>query len=227
MPVQAPPAPPPAAQVSVPPALTQPLKNNKQSTVVQKTMNPTKNQVKPKKRITKPLQPKAQQKQKDAELAIDDGITELDIVPRKVYDYRDKALPPNISKKQYSKENQHLPKSFFYSEYSKLLFVAVMDNDIGAVKALIDKGADINAVEAKNANTPLMTAVIHNKNRVMRYLIVRGAQVNQQNIEGKTALHLAAINNNIEAFQVLISSGVNNMILDQNKKKAISYLSNR
>ncbi|MDJ1406868.1 MAG: ankyrin repeat domain-containing protein [Candidatus Midichloria sp.] len=56
-----------------------------------------------------------------------------------------------------------MPKAFFHSEYSRLLFAAVNKNDIGAIRALLKKGADINTVSPNYGYTPLIQAVLKKK----------------------------------------------------------------
>ncbi|CAG7592510.1 hypothetical protein MHYMCMPSP_00682 [Hyalomma marginatum] len=148
----------------------------------------------------------------------------LGLSPRSVYDYRDQSLPPNINKTEYSENNKHLPKAFFHSEYSRLLFAAVNKNDIGAMRALLKKGADINTVSPNYGYTPLMQAVLKKKIDVARYLITRGANFNQQANDGKTALHLAAIVNDAEMFKMLIAAGTNTYITDIEDKRAFQYV---
>ncbi|CAK6537334.1 MAG: Ankyrin repeat [Candidatus Midichloria mitochondrii] len=148
----------------------------------------------------------------------------LGLSPRSVYDYRDQYLPPNINKTEYSENNKHLPKAFFHSEYSRLLFAAVNKDDIGAIRALLKKGADINTVSSNYGYTPLMQAVLKKKIDVARYLITRGANFNQQANDGKTALHLAAIINDAEMFKMLIAAGTNTYITDIADKRAFQYV---
>ena len=148
----------------------------------------------------------------------------LGLKSRSVYDYRNQYLPAGINKKEYSKNNQHIPKAFFHSEYSKLLFTAVLQDNIGAVKELLKKGADINTLHSTSGYTPLMQAVIGRKIGVARYLITRGADFNQQTTDGKTALHFAAIVNDAEMFKMLVAAGINTYITDAEGKKALQYI---
>lgn len=139
---------------------------------------------------------------------------DLDINTRQPYDYRKQPLPPSISKKQYNRQNQHLPKTFYQSEYSSLLFIAVQSSDIGAIQALLAKGADINAQDASNGYTPLMYAIVYNKFDAFRYLMMSGADVSITTLDGRTALHIAAIYNRVDMFKMLISIGANIFAMD-------------
>ncbi len=146
------------------------------------------------------------------------------IVNRPVYDYQNNISPPNISKKSYGENNQHLPKAFYQSEYSSLLFAAADNDDIATIKALLNKNADINATDNRNGYSPLMYAAKNNRLRALRYLIIRGANVNQQALDGKSALHVAALQNHFEIMKVLISSNADLMLKDREGRRGCDYI---
>lgn len=78
-------------------------------------------------------------------------------------------------------------------------------------KALIDKGADVNAVSAKGL-TPLMLAAAHNQSPIVGLLLQSGARLNDRSVDGKTALDLAQANGNeavINLIRLLSQSGNN------------------
>ena len=150
----------------------------------------------------------------------------LGLQPRSVYDYRTQNLPPNINKKSYSENNSHLPKAFFQSEYSGLLFSAVHESNIGAIKALLLKGADLNINHRTTGYTPLIYAIAKRKPDVVHYLIINNVDLNKQEKNGKTALHFAAINNDEEIFHMLITAGIDAHITDDHGKKAFQYITN-
>jgi ankyrin repeat protein len=79
------------------------------------------------------------------------------------------------------------------------------DNDEGVVQLLLDKGADVNQTSSFNGCTTLCSAV---HSGVLRLLIARGANVNLTNITGATALHFAAILNQMEKTRILVEEGV-------------------
>lgn len=153
-----------------------------------------------------------------------DEYLELDLSPREVYDYRTTVLPSSISKKQYDPENQHLPKVFYQDEYTKLLFIAAAKDDIGGVKALLMRGADINAQDSQKSYTPLMYAVANNKLQTARYLIARGADLDIGTYEGQNALHIACKYNHSEMVKLLITAGLDPTQGDHNGTKPLSLL---
>jgi|GEM_PF-1432935 len=147
-----------------------------------------------------------------------------EIANRPVYDYQRTTLSPNINKDQYGENNQHLPKRFYKDEYSALLFVAAVQEDIGAMKALLEKGADINATDTRNGYTPLMYATRENKPQSVRYLLVRGAHYNARAMNGKTALHIAAIKGYLDIMRALLSVGADPLIADSTERRAFDYI---
>lgn len=91
------------------------------------------------------------------------------------------------------------------------------------VKALLDKGADVNACE-EHGSTPLMMAVVYRQPALIRLLVARGANVNirdngydeefdvanapgKWHRPGQTALEYAADRNDLESMQFLLKHG--------------------
>ncbi len=70
------------------------------------------------------------------------------------------------------------------------LFEAAKNGDAGGVKALLDKGANVNAKE-RDDMTPLMAAAINGRVDVVKLMIGRGADVNARDAKGRTALKWA------------------------------------
>ncbi|MHC4526735.1 MAG: ankyrin repeat domain-containing protein [Planctomycetota bacterium] len=99
---------------------------------------------------------------------------------------------------------------------------------IDMVELLIDAGANVNA----NANTigaPLhMTALSarpESKN-IAKLLIAKGADVNQKGfLQDMTALHLAVDFRNRDIFEVLIASGAEVSVKDENGRTPLHYTS--
>jgi ankyrin repeat protein len=59
------------------------------------------------------------------------------------------------------------------------------------------------------AELPLIDAVKHSDNAVVRALIQKGADVNAAEVDGTTALHWAASNDDLKAVDLLIGAGAN------------------
>ncbi len=133
---------------------------------------------------------------------------------------------PLDSKLETKRElNEHIQVNTYQHEYSQLLFVAASRGDIGAIKALLDKGADINAQDNINGNTPLMYATAAGKISAMQYIISRGADINKITFTARNALHVAAIAENRDAFRILLKAGCNLSALDIHSMRPFDYVS--
>lgn len=144
---------------------------------------------------------------------------------RTVYDYKDK-IPSKFYLEHVpdNDKNTHLPAYTYQKNYSQMLFAAVAEENLPAIRALLKKGADINARTIEAGLTPLMIAVKMNRTNSIRYLLMKGAKVNLQNKEGRTALHYAAINDLLKVFELLIQSGAKINLKDKDGKIATDYV---
>jgi ankyrin repeat protein len=79
---------------------------------------------------------------------------------------------------RFNRENELFPSVNAKLQYSEM------------VKALIDKGADVNAKD-KDGQTALMLAAGGGYTEIVKALIEKGADVNAKNNTGDTALSLA------------------------------------
>ena len=150
-------------------------------------------------------------------------FNEKNYMRRKPYNY-DIKPPKYLIDLQKNGVKTNIPKFMFKDELSKLLFVAVNDQNIGAIKGLLLKGANINAQNKSNEYTPLMYAVENNKINSLRYLIVRGANLNFVTSNKMSVLHLAAIISNLKAVRVLLGSDVNMFLQDKYNKTFFGYI---
>ncbi len=161
---------------------------------------------------------------KEEEIIIQEVILDSSLQERPIYDYKTITLSPNINKKEYSEKNRHLPKVFYQSEYTELLFDAVKGNDIQGIKSLLQSGANINAQEITSGYTPVMFAIKYNRIKALRSLILNGADLLKQNLQGQTALHVAAITGNSQAIEVLMNAGANPAIKDKKGNRVADYM---
>ena len=76
-----------------------------------------------------------------------------------------------------------------------LLHVAALEGDYDLVKALVEKGADLDKASTRRGNTPLhaaaSTAELMGGSNIVRFLIRHGADVQKCNHQGETPLHTA------------------------------------
>jgi len=89
---------------------------------------------------------------------------------------------------------------------SNELFEAIQNNDLMAVKELIDSGADVNAKREYGEN-PLQYAAWKGHTEIAAFLIERRADVNARDRFRRVPLHFAARWGNIEVAKLLIEKG--------------------
>ena len=89
---------------------------------------------------------------------------------------------------------------------SEPLFDAIRENNLGAIKALIAAGVNINQ-ENRYGHTPLIHAAYWGRIDTVRALIAASAKVNQINTFGETALMFAAGSGGTDTVQALIAAG--------------------
>jgi len=98
---------------------------------------------------------------------------------------------------------------------TELLVNAAIDGNLAEVQALIAKGADVNAKDAKD-RFALMGASVNGHPKVVQALLAKGADVNEE-YKGETALMMSTIvEGNFEVVKVLLAGGAD--VNDQNKE---------
>ena len=84
------------------------------------------------------------------------------------------------------------------------LIEAVIHNDVKAVRAALENGADANACIDPALVTPLHFAAQHNAVDVVSLLITAGAKINAQTVpDGQTALDIARLHRHVEMIKLL------------------------
>jgi len=86
------------------------------------------------------------------------------------------------------------------------LLVAAAKGDSGAVKAQLDKQANVNAKDQRDS-TPLMEAVWAGHRDIVEILIEKGADVNARKGDGSTVLSIARAKKNQEIIDLLQKAG--------------------
>ena len=89
---------------------------------------------------------------------------------------------------------------------NKDLYNAVLQCEIKTVRALLQKGADINFKDA-SGNTILHKAVLTGNSQAVEILINEGANVNAQDAKGVTPLYKAALEGNKNSINMLLKAG--------------------
>lgn len=101
------------------------------------------------------------------------------------------------------------------------LHYAVMNNQKEIVSAVTNKFCDIDATD-NEGNTPLYYSIGKGKD-IMNILLQAGADINGANADGKTVLHKAIIDKDVESAAFLIENGANVNIKDQSGHTPIYY----
>ena len=81
------------------------------------------------------------------------------------------------------------------------LSVAISKGDIETVKKFVEYGADVN--ENSNGLSPLMIAARYNKTEIIKFLLSKGARLDEKDENGFTALKYAELSNAKEAALLL------------------------
>jgi uncharacterized protein len=93
------------------------------------------------------------------------------------------------------------------------LIEAANRGDLAMAKALLDKGADVNAKGA-HGETPLMLAAEEGFLGQAKLLLERGAKVNAKDNEGRTALMWAATKGHANIVNLLLEKGSDIQVKD-------------
>jgi len=78
-----------------------------------------------------------------------------------------------------------------YSQVSSMIFQAVSQGDVNAVRQYINQGGDVNICNDDDKNTLLHASVIHGSYNIAVLLLNKGADLNLKNRSDLTALQLA------------------------------------
>jgi ankyrin repeat protein len=89
------------------------------------------------------------------------------------------------------------------------LMTAARTGRVGAVNALLARGADVHAKERSLEQTALMWAVSEGHTEVARILIEHGADARARSKRGLTSLLLAARQGDVDSTRILLAAGAN------------------
>ena len=102
------------------------------------------------------------------------------------------------------------------------LLAAVKQNHHNVVKFLIDKGADVNALDSEN-KTALFHASASLKNETLKVLLESGAQANVTDLYRRSPLYTACGKGNVEAVKLLLSHDAYIDVADTDGKSALDH----
>ncbi len=101
------------------------------------------------------------------------------------------------------------------------IHMAVLKNDIEAIKEHIAAKSDLNVKEAFGGSTPLISAALFGRTEIAQLLIDAKADLNIQNNDGSTALITAAFFCRTEIVKLLLAKNANKTI--KNKYNQTAY----
>lgn len=103
------------------------------------------------------------------------------------------------------------------------LMKAALNGHLEAVQKLLDKGADVRAID-KGGYSAMMLAASNNFADVVDVLIRHGAEINRiEHTHGWTALIWAAKRGHLESVKVLLKHGADKTIIDDDQLTALQH----
>ena len=101
------------------------------------------------------------------------------------------------------------------------LILACYRNNEAVALYLLDNVSNINY--NSGMGTALMAAIMSGNKVIIEKLIVKKADLDLTDTQGKTALIYATFNNNTEIVQMLLKAGANKKLADQENRTALDY----
>jgi ankyrin repeat protein len=128
-------------------------------------------------------------------------INQKSIIMKKSIVYLGVALVAFANVSFASNLNSFSKVKIEFNETVTPLSVAISKGDIDSVRKFVEYGADVN--EKSNGMSPLMIAARYNKTEIIKFLISKGARLDEKDEKGFTALKYAELSNANEAVQLL------------------------
>jgi len=104
-----------------------------------------------------------------------------------------------------------------------MLNIACRNDNFEFVEMLLDLGADLNASSEDRGYTAVMDAIWRGNEKITKYLISKGADLNTINKEGQTNLILAVGADRLNLVQLLAENGADPDVKDGMGMSAYSY----
>lgn len=99
------------------------------------------------------------------------------------------------------------------------VMLAALNNDVGLVKALIEKGAEVN----KKGWAPLHYAATNGHDDVVKLLLDNSAYIDAGSPNGTTPLMMAARGNHLSTVKVLLDAGADSRVKNQLGLTALDF----
>lgn len=120
-----------------------------------------------------------------------------------------------------------MPKMESTQAFDHELSDAVLAGDVDKVRALVEGGADIHALDTRpdiagrNGRRPLNFAALRNDTEMIEALLELGADINRQNLSGFTPLHHAVEAQSEAAIELLLERGADTTV--KNRRNLTPY----
>ncbi|XP_053124853.1 B-cell lymphoma 3 protein isoform X2 [Hemicordylus capensis] len=107
------------------------------------------------------------------------------------------------------------------------LHVAVGSSNRDIILTLLERGADVDAVDIKSGRSPLLHAVENNNLEMVELLLQHGANVNAQSYGGNTALHAASGRGLLETLRLLVRNGADSSLKNYHNDTPLMVAKNK
>jgi ankyrin repeat protein len=148
------------------------------------------------------------------------------LMPEKYEEELTKDNDSSFIRSQLESVSPVLPADIRNKASQTALMLACQNGSVKTVKFLIDKGADVNAID-KSGWTPLHYASQSGCVDSLKLIIEQVANVNAKNNDDQCAIHIAAKSGKLECLQYLIGKGADVNSEDVYKKTPLHYASER
>ena len=130
--------------------------------------------------------------------------------------HRNSKQPPAFLVAPKDTENAHLPSYLMQEQLVQELFKTIDDNDLTALRSLLERTRDVNATNPTNKETLLIHATKLGKVDVVHLLLWLRASLDLADADGHTALHYAVRNKNKDLVRLLVANGADINAEDKN-----------
>jgi predicted RNase H-related nuclease YkuK (DUF458 family) len=126
------------------------------------------------------------------------------------FDFQTKSVLQIKSEQKAIKEKKQaelIAKQIAEIMKKTIIFTVAQIGGIDKMREMLDSGMDVNTKHPNDTCGPLIFAIIGGQTKMVQFLIERGADVNDKNREGKSALFWAKQFGNKEIEKLLIAAG--------------------
>ncbi|MDR2777160.1 MAG: ankyrin repeat domain-containing protein [Rickettsiales bacterium] len=152
-------------------------------------------------------------KLKKVEMSSEGDIPMLQTSGRNMPNFRNSDIPEELLTYRRSESNAHIPTVFSVEDIGEMAKKAIMDNDLSALRGIIEKTGNPDFPVDKN-RTVLEFAIENDNYLITRYLIYSGASINRRGVDLNTPMHVAVNSASVRLVKLLIENGSN--LNDQN-----------